>query len=96
MLAAATGKAGIELAKTQRPSLILLDMHLPDMSGLEVLRVLQEQQLMPPKGCVCLSADAMPEQVGIALDAGFSQYWTKPLELSLTMHRLRELLAEDK
>lgn len=92
---ATTGQMGIELATSLRPSLVILDMQLPDMTGLEVLLVLQQQDLLPPKGCVALSADAMPEHVAIALKAGFFQYWTKPLDMRQTLNSLREILKAD-
>jgi CheY-like chemotaxis protein len=95
LLIATTGQMGIDLAMSRRPTLVLLDMHLPDMTGLQVLEALREKNILPPKGCICLSADALPEHVSNALAAGFSQYWTKPFDLRQTMQQLRELLAAD-
>ncbi|MET0377806.1 MAG: ATP-binding protein [Spongiibacteraceae bacterium] len=93
LLIATTGQAGIDLATAQRPDLIILDMQLPDMTGLQVFAALQIQKLLPARGCIALSADAMPDHVQRAIDAGFTQYWTKPLELRPAMQKLRELLT---
>jgi CheY-like chemotaxis protein len=68
---ATTGQAGVEFASSQRPSLIIVDMQLPDMSGLQVLSLLQQRNLLPPIGCIALSADAMPGQIAVALQAVF-------------------------
>lgn len=92
---ATTGQIGIELATSQRPSLIILDMQLPDMSGMQVFCALQQRNLLPPNGCIALSADAMPEHMEAALAAGFYQYWTKPLDMKQTMRVLREILKAD-
>lgn len=88
----ATGQAGIDLAMAQRPNLIILDMQLPDMTGLEILVALQQKNIFPPQGFIALSADALPAQIAMALKAGFSQYWTKPLDMRHTMTSLREVL----
>src|SRR5690606_9902118 len=92
---AATGEMGIALAVSLGPDLIILDMQLSVMTGLQVFAALQAKNLLPAKGCIALSADAMPDHIHCALDAGFVQYWTKPLELRQTMQKLRELLAPD-
>lgn len=92
---APTGQIGIDMAMSQRPSLIILDMQLPDMTGLQVLAALQQKNILPPKGFIALSADAMPEQIATALQAGFSRYWTKPLDMRQTMSALHEILKAD-
>ncbi|HEX6363007.1 MAG TPA: ATP-binding protein [Albitalea sp.] len=89
----ASGRAGIERAASAAYDLVLIDMHLDDMTGLDVLRALQAAGARPARGFVAVSADAFPEQVQAALDAGFVEYWTKPLDLRQTQQRLRELLA---
>ena len=92
LLSAADGRTGIEAAASSHPDLILVDMHLPDMNGLQVLWALRDRRLVPERGCIALSADAMPEQLRLALDAGFDAYWTKPLDLRATLQKLRALL----
>ncbi|MDB6061363.1 MAG: hypothetical protein JWM78_1466 [Verrucomicrobiaceae bacterium] len=95
LLIAETGAAGISSAALNCPDLILLDMQLPDMTGLEVFAALQAQKLIPTSGCIALSADALPSHVAAALQAGFTKYWTKPLELETTLDHLRKILAPE-
>jgi CheY-like chemotaxis protein len=77
---ATDGKGGIEAARRHRPDLVLLDLQLPDVHGLEVLRTLREDPLLHHCRFVALTANAMPDQVDEALAAGFDDYWTKPID----------------
>ena len=86
----AEGRAtGLALAAAERPSLILLDMRLPDLDGLQVLQRLKADPALAGIPVVALSASAMPEEVEQALQAGALEYWTKPLRLE----RFRDDLA---
>jgi CheY-like chemotaxis protein len=78
---AATPTEGLALARTRRPALVLLDIHLPEMDGWAVLRVLREDPLTRDIPVVAVSAQAMPEDLARGLAAGFADYLTKPLEL---------------
>jgi len=78
---ASTGKAGLDLAFTSAPTAILLDMHLPDMDGLDVLRALQLHPVTAKVPIAILSADASPRQIGRMLTAGASKYLTKPIDI---------------
>jgi CheY-like chemotaxis protein len=73
------------LAAARLPDLALIDMMLPDGSGLEVMRSLRA--LAGPRGlrCVAVSANAMPAQVDAALLAGFDAYLTKPVQFDLLL-----------
>ena len=93
LLHAVTGVDGLAIAGTAALDLILLDMRLPDMGGLEVLRSLAAQPLRRPTPVVALSASAMPEDVEAALQAGALQYWTKPLEFDRFLSEMRSLLT---
>jgi len=90
---AATGAEAVAQSAAAPPDLILLDMNLPDMSGLDVLRTLRARGLQAPRGCIAVSADAMPHQIELAMKAGCSDYWTKPLDLAVTWKRLEALLG---
>jgi len=72
---------GIELAVAHRPELILLDVHLPDGSGLDVLTTLKADPMTSQIPVVVLSADASQQQINRLLNAGAERYLTKPLDL---------------
>ncbi|MGY4829094.1 response regulator [Sphaerotilaceae bacterium SBD11-9] len=86
------GHTGLALARTGQPDLILLDMHLPDLHGLQVLRRLREDESTRHIRVAVLSAGGMQDQVAQALAAGAARYWTKPLDFGPFLAGLRELL----
>ena len=77
---AADGESGVAQARALLPDLVLLDMQLPDIDGLEVMRRLQAQADTARIPCIALSANAMPDDIESALRAGAADYWTKPLD----------------
>jgi PAS domain S-box-containing protein len=81
LIHAGLASLGIELARTQQPDLILLDVHLPDGSGFDVLTALKGDASTAGIHVVVLSADASVQQVSRLLSAGAAQYITKPLDL---------------
>jgi CheY-like chemotaxis protein len=87
---AATAWAGLQQAKKQLPDLILLDMELPDMKGLELYKHLQEDARTAHIPVVAISASAMPHQVQAALDAGMRQYITKPFSYKDLIRMLQD------
>jgi PAS domain S-box-containing protein len=87
---AVDGHSGIEQALQRRPDLVLVDMQLPDMDGHELLRRLRAQRL--PARIIALSANAMPDAVQQALESGFDDYWTKPIDIAQFLAGL-DLLA---
>ena len=68
-----------------QPDVLVLDAHLPRMSGFDVLSLLREQPGLGEVPAFMCSADAMPESQRRALDAGFVGYWTKPIHLASIM-----------
>jgi signal transduction histidine kinase/CheY-like chemotaxis protein len=92
LLVARDGATGLELARAWMPNLILLDMQLPDMSGLNVLDRLRADPATSGIRVVALSADAMPAQVTEAIARGAEAYWTKPLSLSKFKSELPKFL----
>ena len=86
------GLDGLVAIRTQRPDLILLDMHLPDVDGLELLHQLQRDPLCADIPVVVVSADATPGGIEQALAAGARHYLTKPVNLAALLHVLDELL----
>jgi len=81
LLEAMQGKLGLDLARTHAPDWILLDLHLPDMSGEEVLDSLRRDPLTENIPVTVLSADATPSQISRLNAGGAREYLTKPLDV---------------
>jgi CheY-like chemotaxis protein len=81
LISAMQGRLGLDLARQHTPDLILLDLHLPDMPGWEVLAELQRNQTTRHLPVVVISADATSGQIKKLLDAGACSYLTKPLDV---------------
>ena len=77
-----SGQQAITLAQANPPDLLLLDMHLGDMSGLDVSDTLARNPATATIPRVALSADAMPDQINEARERGFVDYLTKPLDVA--------------
>ena len=87
------GRLGLDLARTYRPDLILLDLHLPDANGDEVLQWLRDDPSTRHIPVVILSADATPAQIQRLLGAGAADYLTKPVDLGRLLGVLDEHMA---
>jgi signal transduction histidine kinase/CheY-like chemotaxis protein len=74
------------------PDLILLDVHLPDASGLELLGLLKSNPSTAAIPVIMISADALPEQIDAALGAGAACYLTKPVQLAALLAQMDELM----
>jgi len=77
---ATDGESGLALAAAERPDAVLLDLHLPDISGLEVLSRLRTDPRHAGCTVIALSANAVPEDIRAARARGFDDYWTKPID----------------
>ena len=82
LMTAMQGRVGLELARQHAPDLILLDLHLPDMPGWQVLAQLKADQLTREIPVVIISADATSPQIKRLLSAGARAYLTKPLDIT--------------
>lgn len=87
------GETGLAIARRQRPDLVLLDLHLPDMPGQEVLRQLWADPPLRNIPVAVLSADATPGRVRRVLAEGAAAYLTKPLDLRQVLEVIEHLLA---
>ena len=83
------GASGVAHALAEPPTLVLVDMQLPDMDGFEVLRRLRADPRGACLPCVAFSANAVPEDMARARAAGFADYWTKPLDFRLFLAGLQ-------
>jgi CheY-like chemotaxis protein len=80
-LSAADGPAGLALARSQLPEVILMDLNLPGMSGFDVLGQLRREAATAHIPVIALSANAMRPDIERALAAGFARYLTKPIDI---------------
>ena len=86
------GTLGIELARAAQPEMILMDVNLPDISGIEAMKILREDPVTAHIPIVALSANAMPRDISKGLEAGFFRYLTKPIKVNEFMDTLRMAL----
>jgi two-component system KDP operon response regulator KdpE len=89
VIEAATGRDAIDLAAAERPSIVILDLGLPDVSGLEVCREIRSWSLAP---IIVLSARHSDQEKVALLDAGADDYITKPFSPSELQARVRAQL----
>nr|WP_295776214.1 PAS domain S-box protein [Rhodoferax sp.] len=82
LLCAQDGVRGIAMARTYLPDLILMDINLPGISGLQALELLRDDPLTTNIPVLALSANAMPRDVEKGLEAGFFRYLTKPINIA--------------
>lgn len=93
---ASTGVKGCELAIDVVPNIILLDINLPDIDGLEVMRRIRLNNNLRSTPVVALSASTFTEDIEKGLQAGFSRYLRKPLETEELLAMVYELTTEAK
>ena len=93
LLCAANGRLGIELARSGRPEVILMDINLPGISGTDAMKILQADPATASIPIIALSANAIPRDIELALAAGFFNYLTKPIKVGEFMDALDVALA---
>ena len=93
VIAAMQGRLGLELARVHQPVLVLLDLHLPDMDGAQVLQRLRDDPATASIPVVIISADATPGQVQRLLSAGALAYLTKPIDVREVVRLLDEAVS---
>lgn len=82
LFSAKDGRQGIELALAIRPDVILMDINLPGISGIEALKILLDNEITAHTPIVALSANAIPRDIEKGLEAGFFRYLTKPIKVT--------------
>lgn len=93
LIGAADASVGIEFARVYQPDVVLMDINLPGISGLEALRILQADPVTAHIPVIALSANAVPRDVNKGLAAGFFQYITKPIKVQQLLDALDAALA---
>ena len=90
---AASGAEGVRLVRSERPDFVLLDMHLPDMSGLDVIRLLSETIAERELRITILTGDKLTTDVIKAMSLGAYEYMVKPVNAALLEAGLRRALT---
>jgi CheY-like chemotaxis protein len=94
LLPAPNGHLGLSLARSEGPEIILTDLNLPGMSGLEVLEALRRDPATCRIPVIALTANAMPRDIERGLAAGFARYLTKPLDIDQFNEAIDGVLAQ--
>jgi len=88
LLTAVDGNQGIQVARAHQPDVILMDINLPGISGIEALKILRDDPATAHIPIVALSANAMPRDIERGIAAGFFSYLTKPIKVNEFMEAL--------
>ena len=91
-LEAVTGEEGVSLAETHRPDLILLDIMMPKLDGIEVCRRLKADRSLPFMPVVMVTARADSKDIVAGLEAGGDEYLTKPVDQAALVARVKSML----
>ncbi len=92
LLTAVNAVIGIEIVRNARPDVILMDINLPGISGIEALLLLREDPETARIPVIAISANAMARDIAMGRDAGFFSYLTKPIKINELMNTLYEAL----
>jgi two-component system, cell cycle response regulator DivK len=92
VLFAADGKAGVEMAKTEKPDLVLMDMNMPELDGWEATRQIKADPAAQNIPVIALTAHAMTGDRERALEAGCTDYHTKPVEFPKLLAQIEAIL----
>jgi CheY-like chemotaxis protein len=88
LISAADGDIGIEFARAYLPAVILMDINLPGINGIEAMKILRTHPETAHIPIIALSANALPHDVVRGMEAGFFRYLTKPIKLKEFMYAL--------
>ncbi len=92
VLIAVDGRAGVEMAKAELPDLILMDMNMPEMDGWEATRTIKADPATAKLPVIGLTAHAMTGDRERAIDAGCTDYHTKPVEFPRLLSQIEAIL----
>jgi two-component system response regulator len=93
---AENGLDGVEMAFSEAPDLILMDMNLPDIDGWEATRKIRERETKHHIPIIAVTAHAMSMDYNKAINAGCDQYEPKPIQLASLLEKIHALLGLDK
>ena len=92
VIVAGNGRDGVEAARSQNPSLILMDLNLPDVDGWEATRQIKSDPGLADIPIIALTAHSTAEDVRKALSAGCDHYETKPVVYPRLMRKIRAIV----
>ncbi|MCA9583920.1 MAG: response regulator [Myxococcales bacterium] len=92
VLIAVNGLQGVEMARAERPDLVLMDMSLPEIDGWEATRRVRADSEIGRTPIIALTAHAMDGDRQRVLDAGCDEYETKPVEMDRLLQKIERLL----
>lgn len=95
-LEAATGREGLRLAREARPDLVLMDIQLPDIDGIAVLREIRLDAAFDAVPVVAVSASVMPDEQQKIVSSGFDAFITKPIQLQQFRETVQRMLKEGR
>jgi len=95
VVVAVDGQEGVDMAHSEKPDLILMDLSLPILNGWEATRQLKQDTKTNGIPIIALTAHAMASDRESAIEAGCDDYDTKPLEFSRLIGKIHALLPED-
>lgn len=96
LLSAKNGIEGIEIANASLPDVILMDINLPGISGIEAMKILSADPATAHIPIIALSANAMPSDIEKGMQSGFFRYLTKPIKVNQLMETLDIALSHEK
>ncbi|MCR4378193.1 MAG: PAS domain S-box protein [Rhodospirillales bacterium] len=95
LLTAQNAELGIAMAKAELPALILMDIQLPGMNGIDAMRALRLNPKTAAIPVIAISANAMTKDIQYARDMGFDGYLTKPLDIPTTLGAIEDALGDE-
>jgi two-component system cell cycle response regulator DivK len=93
VLEATNAEDGIALVQERRPNLVLMDVQLPGMGGLEAVKVLKHNDRTARLPVIAVTAFAMKDDRKLALDAGFDGYLEKPISVQALREEVRKFIS---
>jgi CheY-like chemotaxis protein len=93
VIAADTGIKGVEMAISERPAFIIMDINLPDIDGLEATRRIRKSSSNGDIPIIAITSYAMAGDMDMVLDAGCTGYFEKPIDPLTIMDRIHTLLT---
>jgi PAS domain S-box-containing protein len=94
MISTHTGELGVEMARAEKPDLIILDINLPGMNGIETLKKITSHESLSTIPVLALSAAATTRDIEKGMEAGFLQYLTKPIMVPEVMEAIKTAMEK--